>query len=196
MLHLCLTDLTNINFVNNDLTFRLQDNSINDGYYLPDGIHLSSASTTKLAKNLNLVPVSGKNIVWQRKVFDNTNRLREQLKPALGSPRLPSNCINSEAKESFRASYNPHSYQSFKQKYNSSICPYYNLNEQNMTYNNYNIHKSTYQEQAYPQSQSKLFYCWNCGESGLTNCRFGQPVRCIKCNKYGHKYKFCSLYNG
>ena len=190
-------DLTNINFVNNDLTFRLQDNSINDGYYLPDGVHLSSAGTTKLAKNLNLVPVSGKNIVWQKKVFNNTNRLREQSKPALGSPGLPPNPINSEAKESFRASYNPHSYQSYKQKYNSSICPNYNLNKQNMTYNNYSNHTSTYQEQAYPQSQSKLIYCWNCGESGhvTLNCRFGQPVRCIKCNKYGHKYKFCSLYN-
>ena len=28
-------------FINNDPTFRLQDNSVNDGYLLPDGLHLS-----------------------------------------------------------------------------------------------------------------------------------------------------------
>ena len=43
-------------FINNDPTFRLQDNSVNDGYLLPDGLHLSAKGTERLARNLNLAP--------------------------------------------------------------------------------------------------------------------------------------------
>ena len=34
----------------NDPTFRLQDNSVNDGYLLPDGLHLSAKRTERLTR--------------------------------------------------------------------------------------------------------------------------------------------------
>ena len=43
-----------VNFIDNDPAFHLQDGSINDGYLLPDGVHLSRAATNKLASNLRL----------------------------------------------------------------------------------------------------------------------------------------------
>ena len=42
------------NFIDNDPAFYLQDGSINDGYLLPDGVHLTRATTNKLFSNLQL----------------------------------------------------------------------------------------------------------------------------------------------
>ena len=43
-----------VEFVNNDPSFYLQDGNVNDGYLLPDGVHLSRAATNKLVTNLKL----------------------------------------------------------------------------------------------------------------------------------------------
>ena len=43
-----------VNFIDNDPAFHLQDGSINDGYLLPDGVHLTRTATNKLASNLRL----------------------------------------------------------------------------------------------------------------------------------------------
>ena len=40
--------------VNNDDSFKLKDGSINDGYFLRDGTHLTKCGTNRLAKNLKL----------------------------------------------------------------------------------------------------------------------------------------------
>ena len=42
------------NFIDNDPAFYLQDGTINDGYLLPDGVHLTRAATNKLVSNLQL----------------------------------------------------------------------------------------------------------------------------------------------
>ena len=49
-----LCDDLNADYVDNDPTFHLQDGSINDGYLLPDGTHLTKAATNKLVANLKL----------------------------------------------------------------------------------------------------------------------------------------------
>ena len=52
-LHIICDDLQ-VEFVDNTPSFHLQDGSINDGYLLQDGVHLTRAATNKLAKNLRL----------------------------------------------------------------------------------------------------------------------------------------------
>ncbi|CAH1780386.1 unnamed protein product [Owenia fusiformis] len=44
----------NCTFVNNDLDFKLRDGTVNAGYLLPDGLHLSDAGTNRLGVNLKL----------------------------------------------------------------------------------------------------------------------------------------------
>ena len=41
-------------FIDHDLSFHLQDGTINDGYLLSDGVHLSGTTTNKLFSNLKL----------------------------------------------------------------------------------------------------------------------------------------------
>ena len=53
-LKVCCEELS-VDFINNDPSFHLQDDSRNDGFLLADGIHLTRASTNKLVSNLQLV---------------------------------------------------------------------------------------------------------------------------------------------
>ena len=56
----------NVRFVDNTPIFYLQDNSINDAYYLDDGIHITYKAANKLEQNLQLKTREGflrKNIV-------------------------------------------------------------------------------------------------------------------------------------
>ena len=49
-----LCDELGATFINNDPSFHLQDGSVNDGYLLPDGVHLTKPATNKLVTNLKL----------------------------------------------------------------------------------------------------------------------------------------------
>ena len=49
-----LCDDLNADYVDNGPRFHLEDGSINDGYLLPDGTHLTKAATNKLVANLKL----------------------------------------------------------------------------------------------------------------------------------------------
>ena len=53
-LKVCCEEL-GVDFIDNDPSFHLQDDSRNDGFLLADGIHLTRASTNKLVSNLQLV---------------------------------------------------------------------------------------------------------------------------------------------
>jgi hypothetical protein len=44
----------NVVFIDNAPSFHLGDGAINDGYFVPDGIHLNRAAVNKLAQNLKL----------------------------------------------------------------------------------------------------------------------------------------------
>ncbi|CAH1795175.1 unnamed protein product, partial [Owenia fusiformis] len=52
---LCQKD-PNLIFSNNDVTFRLQNNSINTGFLDFKGLHLTKSGTNSLAQNMKLVP--------------------------------------------------------------------------------------------------------------------------------------------
>ena len=43
-----------VSFINNVRSFYLQDGTVNDGYLLPDGVHLTKPATNKLVANLKL----------------------------------------------------------------------------------------------------------------------------------------------
>ena len=49
-----LCDEMGVSFINNDRSFYLQDDTVNYGYLLPDGVHLTKPATNKLVANLKL----------------------------------------------------------------------------------------------------------------------------------------------
>ena len=54
LVEMCSED--GITLINNYETFKLRDGSINDGYYVQDGVHLNKAASNRLAKNLKVNP--------------------------------------------------------------------------------------------------------------------------------------------
>ena len=183
--------------VNNDLTFRHQDNTINDGYYLPDGVHLSQAGTKKLAKNLNLSPVAGKDIVWIKRASLISNRpsttdqsrinhRRNNYKENDSTPIYEYRQNRSHAGTRFNHQAN-NNFQGTSQ--NNNVPAPIGIYHDN--FKNYHINSNG------AQTQTNPVYCWNCGETGhvTQSCRFGQPVKCLSCSRFGHKYKFCHLYD-
>ena len=187
----------NYTFVNNDLTYRLQDNTINDGYYLPDGVHLSQAGTKKLAKNLNLSPVAGKDIVWIKRASPRSNRpsttdqsrinhRRNNYKENDSTPIYEYRQNRSHAGTRFNHQAN-NNFQGTSQ--NNNVPTPIGIYHDN--FKNYHINSNG------AQTQTNPVYCWNCGETGhvTQSCRFGQPVKCLSCSRFGHKYKFCHLYD-
>ncbi len=53
-LNVVCSDITDVAFIDSTPTFRLGDGSINDGYLLPDGVHLTGNGVNKLAQKLEL----------------------------------------------------------------------------------------------------------------------------------------------
>ena len=62
-----LAETNGVLFVNNDATFKLGDNTINDGYLLGDGMHLNHRGTTRLVNNLKLRAKKDGDIIKTRK---------------------------------------------------------------------------------------------------------------------------------
>lgn len=48
-----------INYVDNSNIFFLQDRSLNDGYFITDGIHFTWKAATRLARNMKLILAEG-----------------------------------------------------------------------------------------------------------------------------------------
>ena len=71
-----------VTFIDNSPSFHLGDGSINDAYYLDDGIHLTCKATTKLSQNLKLKFKDGLKTVCntslRRSKQPNMNRKAEQ----------------------------------------------------------------------------------------------------------------------
>ena len=63
----------NVDYVDNNLSFYLKDESINDAYLLDDGIHLTYKGTNRLAQNLNL-----KLKKWRKNCVDLHSHKRSQ----------------------------------------------------------------------------------------------------------------------
>ena len=53
-LQVACTEKADVSYMDNTPSFKLADGSLNDGYYLADGIHITRAATNKLARNLKL----------------------------------------------------------------------------------------------------------------------------------------------
>ena len=166
VINACLSTIASdngVSFINNDMTFKLNDGSPNDGYLQSDGIHLSFRGTNRLAKNLKvkLDPrVQNGNIVTARKPRSSKGESINSTKWKYPS-QADGNGWNT-AKNG-----NRHKYQHNK--------------------------ASDQLANGYTNNDNKVRKCWFCGESNhiSQNCRHGKKITCHSCNGLGHKAKFC-----
>ena len=151
-----------VEFVDNSPSFFLRDGSVNDGYLIQDGVHLTRRATNKLASNMKLRIkdcVSGVCRAAQ-------DRHKKVQKPT--SHGLKTDQSNGETAKTTTNSIPRHNAYNKRPKYTP----------QERRHNT-----ETHEQQA--------VRCFNCYESNHTStaCKWDKPVVCFKCGESGHKEK-------
>ena len=152
-----------VTFVNNDLTFKLSDGTVNDGYLLGDGVHLNNKGTNRIAKNMQLKACSNVN---GNIVKGKRSQNRPQKEESTNEPK-------DEGWQKVQHKRGPkRQQQSFSRLGNNSRD---HQNKRNTSHHN----------------DIKCWFCGE--ENHVShNCRHGRKITCHNCLEQGHKAKYCT----
>ena len=199
-----LCEVKGADFIDNAPSFTLADGSINDGYLLADGIHLTRTAVNKLAANLKLHAVdSSVGICKSRHPI--TATMREQRMPPNLSPPSRSNdrredtrwlmdwppsttttTTKSTTNRRGNETRDRDEYQLRRTGTEQLRSEQPHQDERAWTV------VSTRRPPAWRTSPTPA-RCYFCSEGGhmSANCRHGREIQCTGCGKLGHKAKFC-----
>ena len=197
-------------FINNDTKFKLSDGSVNDGYLLNDGLHLSAKGTNMLSKNLMLeiIASANGNVVKSKIARGKKDAPKQNTKgqesDMLSCPLIGENSSSehgetqsngqpsSDASVNDRRAHTPA--RSTSGRYNDSSTA------ENQSWQVVQGRKGQRQSSRGQHARSQVNFqkhqdnpCHFCGELNhiSRNCRFGEAVSCYSCGQRGHKQKFC-----
>ena len=186
-------------FIDNDKSFRLADNEINDGYLLPsDQLHLTRQGTNRLAKNLGL----------QRKqncIDDVTKKgkggKQKPAKPAESAVMNDGNRQRGDRKDMDRNRQSGPNRQPgrSRQRWSSSGVSHSTRSQTNKRHfqRQDSVHDDANYDGFRRRSQDVHFKakarCNYCAEYNhdTSSCWFRKPAICRQCSMEGHKQKFC-----
>ena len=164
-----------VDFRDNSHIFYLKNDSINDGYFLDDGIHLTFKAVDKLSQNLGLTKKEGINSVCVRK----QKRKHENPKR-----RDNFSSVSPASYSEQEVTYDGLSHQSWATAYKKagSQKGYGNHRRHHTLANSYNHNNITHEQD---------IRCYNCFENNHTQkaCRHERPILCNTCGREGHKSK-------
>ena len=166
------SDTDGVEFTDSTPSFRLADGAINDGYYMPDGIHITKTAMNRLASNLQL------------KVKSRAEGVCHNVVHQTSPHKVTSNGTSNDGWQTQRRrGYAKHNQTSDNKKH-----------QPNVEYAS--IKSSRVNSNATPVSPRSTF-CNFCGEIGhkQDKCRHGRKLECHTCNREGHKAKLCHLYD-
>jgi len=154
-----------VTFADSTSSFYLQDGSINDGYLLQDGVHLTHRATNKLAQHLNVHIKDRRLGVCSQKQHKNkeqNNTTRNSTPPTSAPTNVtPAPTNNNNAWTTVKGRQTQRTERTTQQERHT--------------------------EQAY------CFFCGEQGHSTDT-CRHGKKIECNTCHRVGHKARLCHLY--
>ncbi len=164
-----------VNFVDNRNSFHLGDGTVNDGYFVNDGVHLNTKATNKLVQNLQL-------------------KLKDGLQSACNPQRQSkthkhdTSPITSDDEHN-----NVDTDQMFWSYAKRKVTPRRNITQH--TINRDKQRKSQNTNRRHSDSHQDV-RCFNCYEENHTanTCRHERPVICHECGEEGHKTKHHSHY--
>ena len=191
-----------VSFVNNDPSFHLADGSINDGYIMKDGVHLTYNAVNKLTRNLHLRPVDVEKGGLRRKTPVEQKRFnKDRLTPVTNEEdgdevdtgatfwkHAHTKARNEQARApQRRQDTNRQRYQRTGATDNQTSDDGHCVTQQRTTRHPRRDHRE------YDNQGARCDYCAEEGHS-RSRCNHGQPVECHACYRFGHKSKFCQLY--
>ncbi len=165
-----MCDTEDVTFIDSTTSFHLADGTVNDAYFLNDGVHLTYKATNKLSRNLKLKikdEASG--------VCDIDRRKGKQQRNTTQSDYSQTNTDIPDLSQGFWSHATQRASQGRRE--NKSTPP-----------------KPTTPRQYRPKQQHSTtdeVHCYNCYESNHTaqTCRHERPIRCNTCGMEGHKAK-------
>ena len=185
-----------VNFVNNNSSFHLADGSVNDGYILADGVHLTRTATDKLAKNLGLIMKDGiRSVCKDNNQKESRQRRRNDTRERPLVPR-PTQHKQSQQTHDDDDDEITHSFWSkARQKAARPTQRHVTSSRNDARPSAPHRQRSHAHEDNSSDSHTR---CYNCYESNhvVRTCRFDRPVTCYQCNETGHKAKHHSDYHG
>ena len=200
-----LCEAKGVDFIDNAPSFTLADGSINDGYLLADGIHLTRTAVNKLAANLKLHAVDSSVGICKSR-HPTTATTREQRIPPNTSPPPRSNnrredagwlmdwpplatTTTTKSATNRRGNATSGEYQLRRTGTEQLRREQPHQDERAWTV----VQPSTRRPPAWRTSPTPA-RCYYCGEGGHMsgNCRHGREIQCSGCGKLGHKAKFCT----
>ena len=157
-----------ITFVNNESLFEFKNGDVDLDSYVMSGdmpvIHLNRKGTNKLLDNL------------QKNIPDLILADRRQRQEPVNQP------IRSYSKVVTQAPVNEHSRDERQQRGRDGSWQYQGRRPKTATGGNKEQHQ-----------RRRERGCYNCGETNhkVQQCRYDSKIRCMKCDRLGHKSKFC-----
>ena len=178
-----MCDVEGATYVDNTPFFHLAEGSVNDAYYLDDGVHLTYKATNTLARNLKLMTKDGLNGVCETRRHHET-----RLKPRKPAPK-PSDDVHSsnlditDDQVDTSHAFWTHATRKIPQTRPSRLSrsqPSSTTRPRSRTEPVVNVshnHEAT--------------RCFNCYEANHTvgTCRHERPIICNTCGDPGHKSK-------
>ncbi len=197
-----------VTFKDNNPSFHLADGTINDGYLLADGVHLTRTATDKLAKNLGLNIKSGNKTVCKDRYLKPKQQNNQQIQrhdnrrqdsssdgedewshPFWRNTRKKAN--NYTSRETAPLS-NPrtsrHDTRSSRRDGSTGSTHY----SQSAPHTNSSHYTNSYSSQrSSDNDHANQTRCYNCYESNhvVNSCKHDRPIRCNTCGMEGHKAK-------
>ena len=175
---ICADEDEKVSFVDNSSCFYLKNDSVNEAYFLDDGIHLNYKGTNKLAQNLQL-----KTKVGETSVCEPKRRFRHSgIKPV--SKQKPSNHESTVTSQEDDGTDFSHFFWSHSRE---KVKPSNKRDSWRKSRSPKRSHDFNRQIDA-PNSSTS---CYNCFERNHTSrsCRHEHPIICNSCGQEGHKSK-------
>lgn len=180
-----------VTFTDNTPSFKLCDGSINDGYLLQDGVHVTRGAKNKIARNLKLCVLDDNRGVCKSKA-PNSNKHK----------LIGSNYRNMEKQQTAEKIGTYRNSLSRNSKMRELISPEGPNNTRRVHGNQVNHHSRNswigrgHRGTSRTQSQQSVC-CDYCGEEGhlKDRCYHGKVVTCFSCHQEGLKERLCHLYH-
>ena len=203
-----MCDVEGATYVDNTPFFHLAEGSVNDAYYLDDGVHLTYKATNTLAKNLKLMTKDGLNGVCETRRHHETRTKPRKPAPKPSDDVHSSNLDITDDQVDTSHAFSTHATRKY-QNTEDFTSPFWSrahkkasglrgrrMNDEkhrqkSARENQRHSYHNKDDSYNYSETLNNETRCYNCYESNhvVRNCNHDKPVTCFQCKQSGHKAK-------
>ena len=194
------------NFIDHMDTFVSRNGEVIEDFLLLDGLHLSASGTRKLMHNLGVSDgASGRldapkttNSTWSRQ---SNHKRRQNLDSRHLTFQPPGRPAGSDHGQQGVTGHHRGEQAMVPQPYANPDAHrkrnwYRGRNDGDSTSGHYQRQQGSQRSNDFHKDDNVKSYCELCGKINHTTqqCRHRNPISCHKCQRFGHKMKFCNWY--